>query len=355
MIEKAEFIALFSPPFLTALFVAFATTPVTIALAWKLGLVDNPLQHRHPKVVHTYPVPRGGGLPIFVALAVGSVIFLRHDPRIVGIISGALIALVVGLADDKWDISPYLRIVANVLTGLPLIAVGVELSYITNPYGGILLFSTLVSVGLTLLWVGGMMNFVGMGAGGIEGQHAGVIAIAALTLALLAARYINDQSQWPVVLLAALTAGAYTGFLPWNFYPQKIMPGYSGKSLAGYLLAVIAILATAKVATLILVLAVPIADVGWAMIRRILSGHSPVWGDRGHLHHYLLDLGWGKRRIAVFYWIVTAVSGGLALSLNSKQKFYTLITAFLTIGAVVLWLSFWTSFKVFGRGNGSRT
>jgi UDP-GlcNAc:undecaprenyl-phosphate GlcNAc-1-phosphate transferase len=182
-----------------------------------------------------------------------------------------------------------------------------------------------------------------------------VVTIAAVTLGILAARYIGDPTQWPVIILAGIIAGAYSGFLPWNFYPQKMMPGYSGKSLAGYLLAVVSILAVAKVQTLLMVLAVPMADVGWSWIRRVVSGRSPVWGDRGHLHHKLLDWGWGKRRIAVFYWLITAISGVLALGLNSKQKFYTLVAAFLIIGAVVLWLSFWTSSKASDRGNGLKT
>lgn len=349
------FPSLFLPPLLTAAAVSFLATPLAIRLAWHFGLVDNPKFHKHPKVVHTYPVPRGGGLPIFLALVAGASLFLVRDIRIAGVVLGATFALAIGVADDKWGLNPYLRIAANLATALPLVIFGVGLSYITNPFGGILNFEPWLSAIFTLVWVGGMMNFLGIGAGGIEGQHPGVVAIAATTLGLLAARYINDPSQWPVVILAGITAGAYLGFLPWNFYPQKIMPGYSGKSLAGYLLAVIAILAVAKVQTLLMVLAIPIADAGWAIVRRILSGKSPVWGDRGHLHHHLLDLGWGKRRIAVFYWTITAISGILALWLNSKQKFYTLAAAFLIIGTIILWLSYWTSSKVSGRDNGLKT
>lgn len=349
------FLSLFLFPFLLALFVSLATTSLAIKVAWKLGLIDDPEKHKHPKVVHTYPVPRGGGLPIFLALLAGIIFFLLGEVKMIGILIGATVALVVGLADDKWDLNPYLRIAANLATALPLIFFGIGLSYITNPFGGVINFSFWQTSVVTLLWVGGMMNFLGWGASGVDGQHAGVVAIASATLGLLAARYVADPTQWPVIMLAGIISGAYLGFLPWNFYPQKIMPGYSGKSLAGFLLAVLAILAVAKVQTLLMVLAVPLADAGWTIIRRILSGKSPVWGDRGHLHHHLLDLGWGKRRIAVFYWLITAVSGAVALGLNSKQKFYTLAAAFLIIGAVVLWLSFWTSLKPQGRGSGSRT
>lgn len=334
---------------------SFLATPVAIRVAWVFGLVDNPKTHKHPKVIHTYPVPRGGGLPIIVAVGAGVFFFLSKDFRMVGVLIGALIAVAVGLADDKYNLSPYWRIIANLATALPLIIFGVSLSYVTSPFGGIINFPDWLSIVVTLLWVGGMMNFLGQGAGGVEGQHAGVVAIAAITLGLLSIRYIGDQAQWPVIILSALVAGAHLGFLPWNFYPQKIMPGYSGKSLAGFLIAVVSILAVAKVQTLLMVLAVPLADAGWAIIRRLLSGKSPVWGDNGHLHHKLLALGWGKRRVAIFYWLITAVSGAMALGLNSKQKFYTLVAAFLIIGAVIIWLSFWTSLKHSGQDSGSKT
>ena len=102
------------------------------------------------------------------------------------------------------------------------------------------------------------------------------------------------------------------------------MPGYGGGALAGYLLAVLTILSTTKVGTAIMVLGVPLLDACYAMFRRIKKGKSPVWGDRDHLHHKLLNLGWGKRRVAIFYWLITAFLGLLALKLNTQAKFYTI-------------------------------
>jgi len=132
--------------------------------------------------------------------------------------------------------------------------------------------------------------------------------------------------------------------LPWNFYPQKIMPGYGGGALAGYFLAVLAILAGAKVGGAMVVLGVPMIDAVYSIIRRILSGKSPVWGDRGHLHHKLMDLGWGKRRIAVFYWLITGVLGYLALQLNSRGKAYTILLTGIILGGILLWLNLATYF-----------
>lgn len=123
------------------------------------------------------------------------------------------------------------------------------------------------------------------------------------------------------------------------------MPGYGGGSLAGFMLAVLAILSGGKVATAILVLGVPMMDAVYTIFRRILRGRSPVWGDRGHLHHKLIEFGWGKRRIALFYWLVSAILGTIALRLNSQQKFFTIILLGLAVGGLLLWLNFWATFS----------
>ena len=118
------------------------------------------------------------------------------------------------------------------------------------------------------------------------------------------------------------------------------MPGYGGSTLAGYLLAVLAILSTTKVGTLMVVLGIPFIDTGYTIVRRILSGKSPVWGDTGHLHHRLLAIGWGKRRVAIFYWAITALLGTLALYLNTSSKLYTMVSVAILLGGLILWLTY---------------
>jgi UDP-GlcNAc:undecaprenyl-phosphate/decaprenyl-phosphate GlcNAc-1-phosphate transferase len=138
-----------------------------------------------------------------------------------------------------------------------------------------------------------------------------------------------------VIILSFGLAGAYLGFLPHNFYPQKIMPGYSGKSLAGYFLAVLAILSGAKLATVILVLGIPMIDGIWAIIRRLYYKKALWKGDAGHFHHHLLRAGWGRRRISVFYWLVSLGLGILALSLNSQQKPWAFLLVGIGFGALI--------------------
>ncbi|MFI5240959.1 MAG: glycosyltransferase family 4 protein [Microgenomates group bacterium] len=340
-------------PWLTASVIAFLVTPVIIKYAKKLGILDDPKKNKHPKVIHSEPTPRGGGIPIFLALLVSSLIFLPLDKHLVGILIGALILVVMGFLDDKYNLNPYVRIVLGLLAVAAPIASGIGISFITSPFGGTISLSHpqisfnlfgphsiwLLSDLFALIWVTFLMNMVNMGAKGVDGQLSGVTLISALTIAFLSLRFSADITQWPVIILAAITAGAYLGFLPWHIFPQKIMPGYGGAILAGYLLGVLSILSTTKVGTLIVVLGVPLIDTGYVIVRRILSGKSPVWGDRGHLHHRLLDAGLTKSQVAMLYWAFTAILGFLALSLNTASKVYTMIGVAVLVGGVILWLS----------------
>jgi UDP-GlcNAc:undecaprenyl-phosphate GlcNAc-1-phosphate transferase len=345
---------LFLLPWLIAAVVAFLVTPLVIKLAGKLGIVDDPKRNNAPKVIHTYPTPRGGGIPIFIALLVSSLIFLPIDKHIIGILVGAGILVVMGFLDDKYNLNPYLRLLLGFLAAGAVVTSGIGISFITSPLGGIInlsrpqitfhLFGMAHSIWIfsdifALLWIVFLMNMVNMGAKGVDGQLSGVTVIAALTIAFLSIRYSADITQWPVIILAAITAGAYLGFLPWHIFPQKIMPGYGGSTLAGYLLAVLSILSTAKVGILIVVLGIPLIDTGYTIVRRIINKKSPVWGDRGHLHHRLLDAGLTKRQVAYFYWGVTAILGFLALNLNTTSKLYTMIGIALGLGGLILWLT----------------
>ncbi|MDP3955066.1 MAG: MraY family glycosyltransferase [bacterium] len=350
------FFSFFLQPLFFSFLIAFFVTIIIIKIAPKLGLIDDPQKNKHANVTHAYPVPRGGGIPIFAALLIISILLLPLDKHLVGILIGAFLAVAIGVLDDRFNLNPYLRLATCFLAAGSVVAAGIGIAFITNPFGGIInlsepritfellgetrniwLFSSLFA----LLWIAWCMNFIGW-SGGVEGQLPGFVAIAAITIGILSLQFTGDATQWPTIVLAAITAGAYLGFLPFNFYPQKIMPGYSGKSLAGFLLGVLSILAAAKVGTLIVVLGLPLLDAIYSLARRILSGKSPVWGDRGHLHHRLLDMGWGKRKVVFFYWAVTALLGILALNLNSQQKFYTIVALAVILGGFFIWVGYFT-------------
>lgn len=334
-------------PFGLAFFVSYAVTPLVIRLAWKWGLIDDPKKNKHPKVIHKKPIPRGGGLAIFVGVVTVALIMLPLDSHLLGILGGALILVVMGLLDDKYDLSPYLRLIVQMIAASMPILAGIGITFVSNPLGeGIIDLTNpwYLPPVLGILWIMILMNFLNMGAKGVDGQLTGVVGIAALAITFLSFKFSADITEWEVTKLSAITAGAFLGFLPWHAFPQKIMPSFSGSNLGGYLLGVISILTTTKVGALAVILVVPLLDTGYTIVRRVASGKSPVWGDRGHLHHRLMDIGWSRRSVSYFYWGVTGVLGVLALYLNAETKLYTIIGTSMLLAGFILWLTKRTKF-----------
>jgi UDP-GlcNAc:undecaprenyl-phosphate/decaprenyl-phosphate GlcNAc-1-phosphate transferase len=330
---------LFIPLFVSAIF-SFVVTPIVIKFAKRLKIMDDPKRNKHPKVIHTKPIPRGGGIPIYIAILISSLMFIPIDNHLISILIGAGIIFVMGFLDDRYNLNPYVRLIVGFIAALIPISQGIGISFLTNPLGGIIdLSNPIISDIFALLWIVFMMNMVNMGAKGIDGQLSGVTVISALTITALSFYYSTDITQWPVILISSITAGTFLGFLIWHKYPQKIMPGYGGSTLAGYMLAIASILSTTKVGTLIVVLGIPLIDTGYVVLRRVLSGKSPVWGDRGHLHHKLLDSGLSKKQVSQVYWSLTAILGVLALNLNSTFKLYTIIGVILVVGGLILYLT----------------
>lgn len=346
-------------PFLLAFILSSSLTGLTLQAYKALGIVDKSTKSDHPKNIHSVPVPRGGGIPIFFSILLAVVLFLPVNSQMVGIFAGAFILLILGVLDDVFDLSPYLRLILGFLAAGLVVFSGTGIDFVSNPFGeGVIHLDTLQyrfelwgqmrvfnvwADLLAILWIVWGMNFVNMGAKGLDGQLPGVVVIAAVVMGILSLRFVNGSIADPSTFLSFALAGAYAGFLLYNIYPQRIMPGWGGGSLAGYFLAVLAILSGAKVATALIVLGVPLMDVIYAIIRRASAGKSPVWGDDKHLHHFLLRLGWGKRKVAMFYWFVTAVLGGIALQLNSEAKIYTLVLVAVVTGGLLLWLSYFIS------------
>lgn len=345
--------ALFGLLWAGSAFLSTAAAPLVIRLYSQIGWIDDPNKNSHPKTVHTTPVPRGGGLVIAAGLILGGFLLWPWDSAILGVILGAIILLISGTLDDRYDIHPLIRWLLNFLAAGCVILGGVGIDYVTNPFGpgtidltiGTQVFSILgyqasfspIADGLALLWIVWNMNAVNWSKG-VDGQLPGFVTIAALVIALLSLRFAGDTSQWPVTILALSVSGAYFGLLMWNKYPQKMMPGYAAGSLAGYFLAVLAILSGAKLATVLLLLAIPTADAVFAVTRRLAAGKSPFWGDRGHLHHRMLDSGWSIPQIARFYWLTTLIFGILALSLRSEGKRYAMMAAGLIFITLLVWL-----------------
>ncbi len=328
-------------PLVVAFLATIIATPLSLILIRKMGILDDPKIHKHPAIIHTKPIPRGGGLPLFVGVLIAGAIFLWPPNEItIAVFFAGFIALVVGLLDDKFDISPYIRFATNILSALIVVSAGITVSFITNPFGGILFLNQieflpqLISI-VWIVWVMNMLNW----SKGVDGQMPGIVAISAIVIGLLSLRFpIIDQNNLISAQLSFIIAGASLGFLVFNFYPAKIFPGYSATAIY-LLLAVVSILSSAKLATAILVMGVPMMDGLFTVFRRIMTGRSPFWHDKKHLHHLLLGLGLSQRKIALFYWLFSAILGSLALVLSSRGKLFAIIMLLIIVGGGILYLS----------------
>ena len=340
-------------PAVIAFLLTLIATPFMVLVARRFNLIDDPKTHKHPAIVHSTPTPRGGGMPIAVGVVLASILFLEVSTTLLFVLLGGVLAVVVGVLDDRYDLSPYFRFISNLVVAALAILGGVTILFITNPVGGgIVSFDNLrIPLGVfgkdtiilmadlfAIMWITWTMNMLNWSTG-VNGQMPGIAAISALTIGILSLRFSPlDSANVLTAKLSFITAGAVLGFLPFNFPKAKIFPGYSG-TIIGYLLAVLSILSGAKLATAILVMGIPTIDAIFTIVRRISTGRSPFRGDRGHFHHLLLDKGWKVWQITLFYWLVSLLLGCVALMLTSKEKLFAIIVVGVVVGGSLLWLS----------------
>lgn len=331
--------------FVTTIFLTFIFLPIIK----KLGLIDDPKLHKHPGIIHTRPIPRGGGLPFFGGIFLVSLFFIPLTPQLLSIFIAGFLALSVGLIDDRFnaksrDVSPYLRFLVNILCAVIVVGSGVTISFITNPLGGIINLDSFIIpligrpigdilTGMWIIWVMNMLNW----SKGVDGQMPGIVAISAIVIGLLSLRFADGGSTLIDAQLSFIIAGSAIGFLLFNFSPAKIFPGYGATSVY-LLLAVVSILSGAKLATAILVMGVPIVDAIFTIIRRLLHKKSPFQGDKLHLHHIFLSLGYTQRQVAFAYWSFSALLGTVALTLESKSKLYALLMLIVIVTGGLLFL-----------------
>jgi UDP-GlcNAc:undecaprenyl-phosphate GlcNAc-1-phosphate transferase len=342
-------------PLITAFFITIIATPISLVFIRKMGLLDDPKTHKHPASIHTKPVPRGGSIPLFFGVVFTGILFLPITNIVFALFIAALIALITGVLDDKFNISPYLRFLINIICALIVVGSGISIPFITNPLGGILyldafkvsfiLLSDLIAV-FWIVWVMNMLNW----SKGVDGQMPGVVAISAVIIGILSLNSpMLDQSSLTSSTLAFIIAGASLGFLIFNFYPAKIFPGY-GATAIYLLLSVTAIMSSAKLATAILVMGVPMTDGIFTIFRRLITGRSPFLHDRLHLHHLLLSMGMKQRNIALFYWAVSAILGSIALTLSSRAKLFAIIMLVIVVSGAILFLHYIIN-KTHGKQN----
>lgn len=340
-------------PFLAAFLATSLITPLAIFFIKKVGLTDDPKLHKHPGIIHTKPIPRGGGVSLFLGTLLPILFFLPMNQTTTSILFAGFITLLVGLIDDKLntmskDVSPYIRFFVVILAAVIVVGSGVSIHFITNPFGGILRLDTIkfslspfftlaLSDILSIIWLILVMNMLNWSKG-VDGQMPGIVAISAIIIGILSLRLATaGPSAFIDTKLSFIIAGSAAGFLLFNFYPAKIFPGY-GATCLYLLLGVASILSSAKLATALLVMGVPAVDAIFTIFRRILVKQSPFQGDRNHLHHLLLRQGLSQRKIALFYWSISAILGIIALTLNSQSKIFAIIMVIVITGGGLLFL-----------------
>lgn len=347
-------------PALVSFFITVCAIPLTIKIARKYNLMDNPKLRPHPAHTQSRIVPRAGGLANFIGITLAILFFVPFGKHIFGIISALTILLITGLLDDKYkNFSPYLRLISQFLASLAVVLSGVGISFITNPLGGIIQLNNLnlqfdlfglnqtiiLADILAVIWIVWVMNMTNWSKG-VDGQMPGIVTVAAFILGLLSLKInlSHDPQQIDFAKIAFITAASAFALLIFNWHPAKIFPGFSGSTILGFMVATLSILSGAKLATAGLVLLIPATDFAYTFFRRILQGKSPVWGDRGHLHHKLLEQGFSHQQIALFYIFGSVILGATALSLSSSGKIFAAILVAIVVFGAILWLNFFGGF-----------
>jgi UDP-GlcNAc:undecaprenyl-phosphate GlcNAc-1-phosphate transferase len=327
--------------FAAAAFVSLLLTPVVRRIVLRFDLVDRPEARR----VNVAPIPRGGGIAVATAFIAVVIVFLLvnsatielfiplRSSQLVALVVGGAAAAAIGAIDDLLDLRARWQFVGQIALGLFAVALGINIGFIANPFGGgIIRFEGVVAMAFTIFWIVGMINSINF-IDGLDGLSSGIAFIAAVTLGLIS--LTTGVAQPLIAVLCFILAGSLFGFLRWNLHPASIFIGTSGVQFVGYTLALLAILGTAKVAVALLVLGVPIIDTFWIIVRRLSQGRSPFSPDRGHIHHRLLDLGLSHRQTVFVIYGICLTLAILSLALSGVDQLYAFLGVFVASGLVL--------------------
>jgi len=257
-------------------------------------------------------------------------------PELWSVLAGAVALMAVGFIDDIKEIHWKIQLSAQIAVAVFIFVMGVRIYYVTNPLtGGIWQLDSglpiLLSIILVISWIVLVINAMNW-FDGVDGMAGGVALITAVTIFFLSLK--AEVNQPPVAILASILEGVFLGFLVYNFNPARVLAGTSGAMFIGLILAALAIFSGTKIATAILVMAIPIIDFMWVIGERIRSKRSIFKPDKNHLHYKLMKIGWSQRKIALFYYSVTIVIAIVALNTRAVGKIITLGASFLIMAIV---------------------
>ncbi len=310
--------------FVIAAGVALLVTPGVIWFARKTGALDKPNQRK----VHKKPIPRIGGLGIWLSFMIAILIVNSYTDvpdeqefELIGLLVSSTLIVILGLIDDYTDLPAKAKLLGQIVAACVLVVgFGVRVDFITDPFGDYI-FLEYLAIPLSVFWVVGITNTVNL-IDGLDGLAAGVSTIAAITICLVALQ----QDILFIAVVTACLAGSAVGFLYYNFNPARIFMGDSGSMFLGFMLSGISIIGAVKAATTIalivpiLALGLPIMDTTFAIVRRYRGGVPIFKPDKGHLHHRLLDLGFTQRQAVLLMYVISAMLGLSAVALTEVSS-----------------------------------
>jgi UDP-GlcNAc:undecaprenyl-phosphate GlcNAc-1-phosphate transferase len=323
-----------------AALMSFVTTPISRVLAFRIGAVDDPKKDDGRRM-HKIPMPRLGGLAIFISFVISVLLFYGISQFTLSLIAGALLIVILGIADDVFRLRALYKFIVHIVAAGLVVWPGGVIVERVNLFGSYIEFGYF-SIPLTIFWIVGLINAVNL-IDGLDGLACGISTISALSI-LLVTILIGD---FKVALMVAILAGSCLGFLPFNMNPAKIIMGDTGATFLGFILAVVSIQGVFKVHAVIafvipfLILGVPIFDATFAIVRRLLTGRHPFSADREHLHHKLIDMGFDKKQTVRILYAVSALFGISSVMLVTQRIVYAIIIIAVCLAiTIAMWFIF---------------
>ncbi len=341
--------------FLLAFVTAFVITPYTIRFANRIGAVDLPEKRR----INEQPTPRLGGIAVIIGFLISCTYLLfvmtlektfdlfgeeQYFHKLIGLLIGIIVLAVVCFIDDVKGLPAIIKLIGQTIAAVIVVSFGIKIDNVNIPFLEQTLninndiYIYIISVG----WIVGITNAINL-IDGLDGLSSGITLISCFSLIIV---FTMNQSPIIAIILITALAGAIVGFLPYNFNPAKTFIGDTGAQFLGFALAVISILGTAKTYTLLvlisplIILALPIADTLFAIVRRIIKGKSikAIFSpDTGHLHHKLMKRGYTQKQAVLILYGISACLGMFAIILLESGiwkaiSFALMIIAVISVG-----------------------
>ncbi|WP_417342493.1 MraY family glycosyltransferase, partial [Evtepia gabavorous] len=330
-------IARIAAALVAALLISFIATPVVKSIAQMVGAVDVPKDNRR---MHNHPIPRMGGLAIFLGFLLSTLIFVPMSSSMRGMLLGGVIIVILGIFDDIYALPALPKLLVQIAAALVAVLHGNVIQVLSNPN----IFSenpywTLgsLAVPLSVIWIVAITNAVNL-IDGLDGLAVGVATISSLTM-LVIAMLVSENV---VALMMAALAGGCIGFMPYNLNPAKIFMGDTGSTFLGFVLATVSIQGLFKFYTIIsfavpfLMLGLPLFDTCFAILRRLAKGQSPMAPDRSHVHHRLIDMGFNQKQAVAILYVISAILGlsAVVLTTSGALKAMVLLCALCLAGLI---------------------